>query len=100
MARKGSVDTVSNVIDKLLSKLQKKQLTSNGKIFSEWETIVGQEIAEHVKPEKISLKKLYLTVDSSVWKFEITRRRRTDMLKSIRLVAGEEVEDIVVRVSD
>ena len=99
MARKGSVDTVSNVVGKLLSKLEKKQSSRQGQLFSRWEEIAGETIAEHVRPEKIAHKKLFLTVDSSVWLFELNTRRKEEIVQRItRLLGKNVIEDIVLKV--
>lgn len=53
-------------------------------LWGQWKEITGEDIAQHCFPEKISGRKLYIKVDSPIW------RQQLDLIK-------EELKDRIDR---
>ena len=69
-------------------------LTEAGVIYA-WEKVVGTMIAKHTSNLYIKNKKLYVVINSSVIKSELSYVR-TKLVKMLNKEAGEEVIDEVV----
>jgi predicted nucleic acid-binding Zn ribbon protein len=67
-------------------------------LFSRWETIVGQEIAQHAEPRSLRDGVLVLVVDQPAWAAQL-RYLGADLLARLRAdVGSSEVTEIQVRV--
>lgn len=60
-----------------------------------WETVVGVEVARHVRPEFIRRSVLHLVADTGVWAQEVSFARN-DILQRLRQ-AGIPIEDLRLR---
>ena len=59
------------------------------KLWSHWKEIVGEDVAQHCFPEKVSGGKLYIKADSPIW------RQQLDLLKEeIREKINERLNDL------
>ncbi len=59
-------------------------------IISDWENLVGKEIAQASQPIKIQDKCLFLAVKSNVWANELNLRKG-ELIEKINLEAGEKI---------
>lgn len=59
-------------------------------IISNWENLVGKEIAKSSQPIKIQDKCLFLAVKSNVWANELNLRKG-ELIEKINREAGEEI---------
>lgn len=59
-------------------------------IISNWENLVGKEIAKSSQPIKIQDKCLFLAVKSNVWANELNLRKG-ELVEKINREAGEEI---------
>ena len=58
-------------------------------LWSHWKEIVGEDVAQHCFPEKVSGGKLYIKADSPIW------RQQLDLLKEeIREKINERLDDL------
>lgn len=63
-------------------------------IITSWEEIVGERVASVTTPEKVDKGVLVVRVQSPVWKYELTMRKK-EILAKIRSHSGtNEVTDI------
>ena len=70
---------------------------AQGKIFSNWEHIVGEHLAKVCSAEKIEKHKLIITVTSSVWRNELLFHKQS-ILQNIAKEVGEGIiSEIVFR---
>jgi predicted nucleic acid-binding Zn ribbon protein len=52
------------------------------RVFSEWPEIVGQKVAAHARPSRITGKVLYVEVDDHLWLAQL-KYMKTDMISRI-----------------
>ena len=52
------------------------------RVFGEWEQIVGQPLASHTRPARLTEKYLYIEVDDHLWLAQL-KYMKADMLKKI-----------------
>ena len=75
-----SLDAVSN-------KLGMRDAQGLGRLFAEWERIVGPGMAEHVKPVRIDQETLVVRVDHPAWATQV-RHLGEDLLDRVAAEAG------------
>jgi predicted nucleic acid-binding Zn ribbon protein len=63
--------------------------------LSQWSQIVGEKIAEKAKPIGIERGKLFVQVDSSSWRNELTFLKREIKDKMNRAVGSPVIKDII-----
>lgn len=70
-----------------------------GRLFSQWEEIVGPAMAAHVRPVRIDNLALIVTVDHPAWATQV-RHLAEDLLKRVAEVTGApRPEHLEVRVN-
>ena len=52
------------------------------RVFGEWEQIVGQPLASHTRPARLTEKYLYIEVDDHLWLAQL-KYMKADMLRKI-----------------
>ncbi|UCD58513.1 MAG: DUF721 domain-containing protein [Candidatus Hydrogenedentota bacterium] len=60
-------EPVSRIIGKVFATGKFGECAQVAQLWGQWTEIVGEDIAAHCVPEKISGGKLYVSVDSPVW---------------------------------
>lgn len=87
---------LSSVINEIVTERNWKQGIAEGNLFSEWEKIVGGEIAEHAAPITLLDGKLTIQTTSSAWATQL-RLISTELLKTINTSApGALVEELSI----
>ena len=62
-----------------------------------WKKVVGEQINKHTKPEKVTFGKLYIKVDSPVWRQELMYQKSDIMNKINMLMENANIKEIVLR---
>ena len=70
-----NMEPINKVIERILGEGKLGNSAQVAELWGQWTEIVGESIAEHCVPEKITEGKLYIRVDSAVW------CQQLDMLK-------------------
>jgi predicted nucleic acid-binding Zn ribbon protein len=65
-----------------------KERLSQVAALSKWSEIVGEELAEHTRPIKLSPELLTVAVPSSVWAQELTMRK-FEIIEKVRPYLGD-----------
>ncbi len=98
MARKSNEQSLKDVLHDFFH--QSKKLRDGyirHKIFSAWKEIVGVQISSKTVDIWYSDKKLYVSIESSVFKHEL-HFRKEDMIKAINEYLQEDyVEEIMIK---
>ena len=68
-------------------------------IFSDWEAIVGETIAAHARPQRISKGELVLEVDDPAWASDMVWLGEEIVRKIHLVVETEEITTIKVQLS-
>jgi len=88
---------ISKAIEKMLKKMKIETTVRQWEVVSMWDDIVGETIAKHTRADKISFGKLYVSVDSSVWRNELMFQRN-DLLKKVNSRLNKtKIKEIVLR---
>jgi predicted nucleic acid-binding Zn ribbon protein len=64
---------------------------------AEWPELVGKMVATHARPGSIEGNRLIVFVDNSVWLAELSRYRRTELLKVLQRRFGQKISDVILR---
>ena len=87
--------SLSSVLSEVIQNRNWNQGVAEGNLFSDWNTIVGTEIAEHTTPITLIDGRLTIQTSSSAWATQM-RLMQDDLLKTISSSApGALVETLV-----
>lgn len=88
---------VGTVIDRVLEQLSLEDVVEQHRVFREWETRVGREIARAARPHRLDGSTLIVHVENAAWMNELSLRQG-DVLK--RLNRGRKrtrIERLILR---
>ena len=87
---------LSSVVNEVIANRDWKQGIAEGNLFSEWEKIVGSDVAQHASPLTLLEGKLTIQTTSTAWATQL-RLISADLLKTIRDSApGALVDELVI----
>jgi len=87
---------LSSVFNEVIANRDWKQGIAEGNLFSEWEKIVGSDVAQHASPLTLLEGKLTIQTTSTAWATQL-RLISADLLKTIRDCApGALVDELVI----
>jgi predicted nucleic acid-binding Zn ribbon protein len=87
--------SLSSVLSEVIQNRNWNQGVAEGNLFSDWNTIIGSEIAEHTTPISLVDGRLTIQTSSSAWATQM-RLIQDDLLKTISSSApGALVESLV-----
>lgn len=69
-----------------------------GRLFAGWEDLVGQAMAEHVRPVRIDATSLVVTVDHPAWATQVRRLGDTLLDRASDLAGVDRPQRLEVRV--
>ena len=87
---------LSSVFNEVIANRDWKQGIAEGNLFSEWEKIVGSDVAQHASPLTLLEGKLTIQTTSTAWATQL-RLISADLLKTIRdSTPGALVDELVI----
>jgi predicted nucleic acid-binding Zn ribbon protein len=87
--------SIQSILSEVISNRNWSQGFAEGSLFSDWKTIVGDEIAEHTTPISLVDGKLTIQSSSTAWSTQM-RLMKNDLLKTISTTApGALVEELI-----
>ena len=87
---------VSDVIDELIQKRDWVRGLAEGNVFTDWENIVGKEVAQHSTPISLTEGRLTIQSSSTAWATQLNLMKE-DLLKTISSTApGALVEELFI----
>jgi len=87
---------LSSVFNEVITNRDWKQGIAEGNLFSEWEKIVGNDVAQHASPLTLLEGKLTIQTTSTAWATQL-RLISSDLLKTIRDSApGALVDELLI----
>ena len=100
MAAPGFFDSLGTILSGLAKRLGLESRLLELRLQRQWRDIIGEPIGSHTWPGQIRFKKLYLTVQNSVWLQQLTFLKPT-LLEKLNREAGKElITEIVLRVGE
>ena len=100
MAASGPFDSLGTILTGLAKRLGLESRLLELRLQHQWRGIVGEPIGSHTWPDQIRFKKLYLTVQNSVWLQQLTFLKPTLLAKINREAGKELITEIVLRVGE
>ena len=92
----GDPQNIGAILNELVSARDWRQGIAEGNLFSDWQEIVGADIAEHSTPITLYEGKLTIQTSSTAWSTQL-RLMQGDLLKTIRQSApGALVEELAI----
>jgi len=91
------VVTLGQSIDKMLKKFDIEKPVRQGEAMFIWDEVVGEKISKHTTPEKVSYGKLYVKVDSPVWRSELLFRKDEILEMLNKKLNRVKIREIVLR---
>ena len=91
------VESINKIIQRVLAEGKLGGSAQVAELWEKWGDIVGENVAEHCFPEKISEGKLYVRVDSSVWHQQLDLLKEELKEKINRKQQKPEIEKIIFR---
>jgi len=87
---------LSSVFNEIITNRDWRQGIAEGNLFSDWEKVVGEDIAQHTTPITLLEGKLTIQTSSTAWATQL-RLISNDLLKTLQQSApGVLVEELVV----
>lgn len=95
--RTGGMESIDRIIHTVFSSGKLAERTHVGQLWAQWKEIVGDDIAQHCVPEKLSDGKLYIRVDSPVWhqQLDLLKEELKDKIEG--KLGGTQIDRIVFR---
>ena len=88
--------SLSSVFNEIITNRDWRQGIAEGNLFTDWEKVVGEDIAQHATPITLLEGKLTIQTSSTAWATQL-RLISSDLLKTLRQSApGALVEELVV----
>ena len=84
MKKKSTVVSLSSVIEEIIEKLKPEADSWFEVLKSNWQNIVGNDIAKNTKPVKIEESVLFVKVSSHIWKAELKGGLGNVILKRVQ----------------
>jgi predicted nucleic acid-binding Zn ribbon protein len=94
--RQTSSQPASSVLPKVLKDLRIDRRQAEAEILRVWNHLIDPTITTHAQPTGIHRGTLFVTVDSPVWRDEIVRYRRKEILDRLQHSFGR---DLIARIS-
>ncbi|RJP69591.1 MAG: DUF721 domain-containing protein [Candidatus Abyssobacteria bacterium SURF_17] len=95
--RPGGIESIDRIIHKVFSSGKFAERTHVGQLWAQWKDIVGDDVAQHCVPEKLSDGKLYIRVDSPVWHQQLDLLKEDLKEKIEEKLGGPRIDRIVFR---
>ncbi len=89
--------TLAQAIDKMLRIFDIEKPVRQGEALFIWDEVVGKAISSHTTPEKVSYGKLYIKVDSPVWRNELLFRKDKILERINKKLNRVNIREIVLR---
>jgi predicted nucleic acid-binding Zn ribbon protein len=87
----GNLEPIEEIIKEVFAKGKFGGSAKASELWNYWKEIVGEDVAQHCFPEKVSGGKLYIKADSPIW------RQQLDLLKEdIREKINNKLVDIEI----
>jgi predicted nucleic acid-binding Zn ribbon protein len=91
--------SAGDVISRVLTNLKMETRRGDIEIVKVWNSAIDPTVASHAQPANLHHGTLFVIVDSDVWKYEIIRYHREEILKRMQYSFGlEKIKKIHFRV--
>ena len=88
------IRTLGDALDELVENLGIRQKLREQEVFEFWDKAVGERIAKVARPVRIAKGTLFVSVQSGVWRNELSMRRGEIQARLNEIVNEDIVKDI------
>ena len=92
-----SIVSLERALDKMIKHFGIERPVQQYQALNIWEDIVGKKIAKHTAAEKIAYGKLYVKVDSPLWRQELSLRREEILIRINKKLDKIKIKEIILR---
>ena len=96
-ASMGSLGRLSTELNVLLSRLDSEPVSVVNSVFTNWVTLVGEHVAQHVAPIKLEHSRLLVEVTEAAWATQM-RFLEPQLLTTLSAATSSDIIGIDVRV--
>ena len=93
--RLGKVINLRNELDEFMEYIGLSEKMQEMKILKVWNECVGETISKFSKPVDIKKNKLYVSVETSVWRYELSARKEEILTRVNEVLKNKKVKDII-----
>jgi hypothetical protein len=88
-----------DIVSKVLANLKMESRRADIEIIKVWNLLIDPTVVAHAQPVNLHHGTLFVSVDSDVWKYEIIRYHRKEILKRMQYSFGlEKIKKVHFRV--
>jgi hypothetical protein len=88
-----------DIVSKVLANLRMESRRADIEIIKVWNLLIDPTVVAHAQPVNLHHGTLFVSVDSDVWKYEIIRYHRKEILKRMQYSFGlEKIKKVHFRV--
>ncbi|MFC4334162.1 DciA family protein [Salininema proteolyticum] len=89
--------TLASVLDRLSRQRGWRKQVADHTVFGRWESIVGPDIANHCRPEKLEDGRLTVVAESSAWATQLRLMSRQLYISIVRAVGSKVVRELNIQ---
>jgi len=91
------MESLGTAIARMLKIYGIEKPVRQNEVFFIWQDIVGEVIAKHATPEKVAYNKLFVKVDSPVWRNELNFRKEEILKRINSQLKNAQIKEIILR---
>lgn len=93
------MQSIKNILPSALAGLNQPETQKKQKLWTEWNKIVGEQIAKNTRPSLGKQGELFIWTDQPALAHELITRYQPTILRRVQALLGqEEVKKIIIRV--
>ncbi len=91
------MESLGTAIARMLKIYGIEKPVRQNEVFFIWQDIVGEVIAKHATPEKVAYNKLFVKVDSPIWRNELNFRKEEILKRINSQIKNAQIKEIILR---
>ena len=93
--RLGKVINLRSELDEFMEYIGLSEKMQEMKILKVWNECVGDTISKFSKPVDIKKNKLYVSVETAVWRYELSARKEEILEREKQIIKNKVIKDII-----
>jgi len=92
-------EAIGQILERLIPRLGLEEMSDSSRVFTLWDSVVGNGIARHARPHSFRKGVLIVHVDSSVWLSQLERFRKEQIRRKLNQeLGGKRIGKIIFRI--
>lgn len=93
----GALEPIGEIIKEVFAKGKFGGSAKASELWGRWGEIVGEDVAQHCFPEKVSKGKLYIRADSPIWRQQLDLLKEDIRERINKHLGGIEISQLVMK---